>query len=209
MVFDRGRDCAYYGQPWIPSMIPHTVCKISDRRPGSFGINTCQRQDHYQLLQKSHFHLHLWHVFLLFRRKLCWMLFRGCLSSEPAFPLFPPPWFHLLPLTTVPLIIEQVLSAFNKIDQEPLFLGGRPLQGSCSNPPRLLACCITVCSVWWCQESGPSSSPGDSELQHPTSLQTLLGEKGTSGQKLCGARVRGERRGPELKRDTCGLRPTD
>lgn len=34
---------------------------------------------------KLHFHLLLWSMFLLFRRKLFWILFRGCVSSEWAF----------------------------------------------------------------------------------------------------------------------------
>lgn len=49
---------------------------------------------------KLHFHLLLWSVFLLFRRKLFWILFRGRVSSEWAFTfLFSSP---MISLTTLP-----------------------------------------------------------------------------------------------------------
>lgn len=130
------------------------------------------------------------------------MLFRGCLSSEPAFPLSS----HMILFASppaIPLVTAKVLSAFNKMDQEPLFLRHGPLQGRRPSPPRLLAWCISLlCRV----VSGIriSSSRGFRGAASCLVIDLVGGER-DPWTELCGARVRGEWRGPELKKDVCDL----
>lgn len=75
---------------------------------------------------KLHFHLLLWSMFLLFRRKLFWILFRGFVSSEWAFTFLfflPNDLTHHStrnsPLTSRE-VTDTVLSVFSINEWEPL-----------------------------------------------------------------------------------------
>lgn len=129
----------------------HTVCKISKQMSPFFGNEYMSETEPLSTAPKLHFHLLLWSVFLLFRRKLLWILFRGYVSSEVVFPFLPPQWSHLLPYQKVTSYNWNSYWSspvcFQYGWEESLFLRYKASEGKC------LQLCWFACSV---HQSGPS-----------------------------------------------------
>ena len=129
LTADMKRGCTYHYQG-STSPASYWYCTLSAKKQTDahfFWKEDMSETEPLANALKLHFHLLLWSMFLLFRRKLFWILFRGFVSSEWAFTFLfflPNDLTHHStrnsPLTSRE-VTDTVLSVFSINEWEPLF----------------------------------------------------------------------------------------